>query len=138
MNVTTTVLLFGIYLFLLKIVLALQQLSLHWEILIMLLYPSVSMDFLSYSERDALFHSITYDYSCADCNHLRYVPGKNTFKLGSSAPTCEFCEWVQVGIGVYLRSSLTHFHLHAAAIAHRNHFFCVYQQNKSSESKVKF
>ena len=26
----------------------------------------------------------------------------------------------------------------AAAIVHRNHFFCLYQQNKSSESKVKF
>ena len=26
----------------------------------------------------------------------------------------------------------------AAAIVHRNHFFCFYQQNKSSESKVKF
>ena len=25
-----------------------------------------------------------------------------------------------------------------AAIAHRNHFFCLYQQNKSSESKTKF
>ena len=26
----------------------------------------------------------------------------------------------------------------AAAMVHRNHFFCLYQQNKSSESKVKF
>ena len=26
----------------------------------------------------------------------------------------------------------------ASAIVHRNHFFCLYQQNKSSESKVKF
>ena len=26
----------------------------------------------------------------------------------------------------------------AAAIVHRNHFFCLYQQNKSSESKAKF
>ena len=26
----------------------------------------------------------------------------------------------------------------AAAIIHRNHFLCLYQQNKSSESKVKF
>ena len=41
-----------------------------------------------------------------------------------------------------IRSSLTHIHgFHpacATAIAHRNHFFCFYQQNKSSESKVKF
>ena len=27
---------------------------------------------------------------------------------------------------------------YAAAIVHRNHFFCLYQQNESSESKVKF
>ena len=27
---------------------------------------------------------------------------------------------------------------HATVIVHRNHFFCLYQQNKSSESKVKF
>ena len=26
----------------------------------------------------------------------------------------------------------------AAAIVHRNHFFCLYQQNKCSESKIKF
>ena len=26
----------------------------------------------------------------------------------------------------------------AAAIVHRNHFFCLYQKNKSSESKPKF
>ena len=26
----------------------------------------------------------------------------------------------------------------AAAIVHRNHFFCLYQKDKSSESKVKF
>ena len=26
----------------------------------------VSIDFSSYSQRDALFHCITYDYSCAD------------------------------------------------------------------------
>ena len=26
----------------------------------------------------------------------------------------------------------------AAAIVHKNHYFCLYQQNKSSESKVKF
>ena len=26
----------------------------------------------------------------------------------------------------------------AAALVHRNHLFCLYQQNKSSESKVQF
>ena len=41
---------------------------------------------------------------------------------------------------VSIRSSLTHPWFSAActaAIVHRNHLFCLYQQNKSSESKVK-
>ena len=59
----------------------------------------------------------------------------------------EFCEWVQVGIDVYIphRKYQVKSHLSpwfsatcAAAIVHRNHFFHLYQQNKSSESKVKF
>ena len=42
-----------------------------------------------------------------------------------------------------ITSSLTHIHLltHApcrAAIVHRNHFFCLYQKDKSSDFKVKF
>ena len=39
---------------------------------------SVSIDFPSNSERDAPFHRIAYDYSCADCDglrdHLKDVP----------------------------------------------------------------
>ena len=39
---------------------------------------SVSTDFPSYSQWDAPFHCITYDYSCADLDglrdHLRDVP----------------------------------------------------------------
>ena len=42
------------------------------------LVVSVSIDFSSYSKRDASFHRIAYDYSCADwdglCDHLRDVP----------------------------------------------------------------
>ena len=59
----------------------------------------------------------------------------------------EFCEWVQVGNDVYIPHRKYQVKPHsspwfsaacAAAIVHRNHFFCLYQQNKSSESKVKF
>ena len=59
----------------------------------------------------------------------------------------EFCEWVQVGIDVYIPHRKYQVKPHsspwfsaacAAAIVHRNHFFCLYQQNKSSQSKVKF
>ena len=63
---------------------------------------SVSIDFLSNSQRDAPFHCIAYDYSCADWHglrdHLRDVPWENIFKLDTSAAASEFCEWVWVGI----------------------------------------
>ena len=68
-------------------------------------FVSVFIDFTSYSKRDALFHHIAYDYSCADWDglddHLRDVPWENIFKLSASAAASEFFEWVQVGIDVY-------------------------------------
>ena len=81
------------------------------------------------------------------CDHLRDVPWENIFKLGASTAACEFCEWVQVGIDAYIPHCKYQVKPHsspwfsaacAAAIVHRNHFFRLYQQNKSSESKVKF
>ena len=68
-------------------------------------------------------------------------------KLSASAAASEFCEWLQVGIDVYIphckyqvkpHSSPSFSAACAAAIVHGNHFFRLYQQNKSSESKVKF
>ena len=57
---------------------------------------SVSIDFPSNSQRDAPFHRIAYDYSCADWDglhdHLRDVPWEDIFKLGASAATSQFCE----------------------------------------------
>ena len=77
-----------------------------------------SIDFPSKSQRDAPFHRLPYDYSRADwdgfCDHLRDFPWEDIFTLSASAS--EFCEWVQVGIDVYIsliisiRSSLTHLH----------------------------
>ena len=67
---------------------------------------SVSSDFLSNSQQHAPFHHIPYSYSCADwdvlCEHLRDLPRKNIFKLSASAAASEFCEWVQIGIDVYI------------------------------------
>ena len=69
------------------------------------------------------------------------------FKLSASAAASEFCEWIQVGIDVYIPHRKYQVKPHsspwfsaacAAAIVYRNHFFRFYQQNKSSESKVKF
>ena len=54
------------------------------------------------------------------------------FKLGGSAAASEFCEWVQVGIDVYIPHGKYQVKPHsspwfstacAAAIVHRNHFF---------------
>ena len=69
---------------------------------------SVPIDFPSYSQWDAQFHRIAYDYSHADWDglhdHLSDVPWENTFKLGTSAAASEFCEWVEGGIHVYIHS----------------------------------
>ena len=94
---------------------------------------------------------MAYDYSRADwdglCDHMRDVPWEDIFKLSASAAASAFCEWVQVRIDVYIPHRKYQVKPHsspwfsaacAAAIVHRNHFFRLYQQSKSSESKVKF
>ena len=67
---------------------------------------SVSIEFPSKSQRGVPFHCRAYDYSCADwdslCDHLRDVPWEDIFKYGASAAASEFCEWVKVGIDVYI------------------------------------
>ena len=107
---------------------------------------SVSIDFPSNSQRDAQFHCIAYDYSRADWDglydHLRDAPWEDIFKLSASAAASEFCEWVQVGIDVYIPRRKYQVKPHSfprfsaacpAAIVHRNHFFRLYQQNKSEK-----
>ena len=87
-------------------------------------------------KKDALFHRIAYDYLCADWygphDHLIDVQWLYIFKLGASATASKFCEWVQVGIDVYIPHckyqvkslSFPWFSADgAAAIVHRNHFF---------------
>ena len=65
----------------------------------------------------------------------------------ASAAASEFFERVQVGIDVYIphrkyqvkpHSSPWFSAAFASAIIHRNHFFRLYQNEKSSDSKVKF
>ena len=59
----------------------------------------------------------------------------------ASAAASKFCEWIQVGIDVCIPHCKYHVKPHSSvwfssyAIVHRNHFFCLYQKNKSSESK---
>ena len=61
----------------------------------------------------------------------------------ASAAASEFCEWVQVGIDVYNPHQKYHAKPHSsllfsaacvATIVQRNHFFRLYQKDKSSES----
>ena len=67
---------------------------------------SASIDFPSYSQGDVPFHCISSGYSCGDwdslCYHLRDLPWEDIFELSASAAACEFCEWVQIGIDVYI------------------------------------
>ena len=108
---------------------------------------SVPINVPSSSQRNAQFHRIAYEYSHADwnglCDHLRDVPLEDIFKLGAFATASGFCEWVKV----YTPHRKNHLKHHsspwfsaacAATIVHRNHFFRLYQENKSPESKVKF
>ena len=68
---------------------------------------------------------------------------EDIFKLKAFAAASEFCEWVQIGIDVYIphkkyqmkpHSSTWFSAAYAAAIVHRNHFFRSYQKDKSSDS----
>ena len=112
---------------------------------------SVSIDFPSNSQWDAPFHPTAYDYPCANWyslhDHLRDVPWDDIIKFSTSAAGCEFSEWGQVGIDVYVphRKYQVKRHLSpwfsvtcAAVVVHRYHFFRLYHWNKSSESRVKF
>ena len=65
----------------------------------------------------------------------------------SSAAASQFCEWVQVGIHVYIPHRKYGVKPHSspwvsaactAAIVHRNNVFRLYLKDKSSDSKVKF
>ena len=79
-------------------------------------------------------------------DHLGGIPWEDIFKLDASAAAREFCEWVQVGINVYIPHQKYHVKPHSSpwlsgasadAIINRNHLLGFYQQNKSSESKEK-
>ena len=112
---------------------------------------SVSINFPSNPQQDALFHHIVCDYFHGDWDglhdHLRDVPWGNLFKLGASAAASEFCECVQVGINVYIPHKKYQVKPHsspwfsaacAAAIVHRKHFFRLCQEDKSSDCEVTF
>ena len=69
---------------------------------------TVSIDFPSNSQENALFHCIAYDYSCADWDslydHLRYVPLEDILNL---VIMLLLVMYILLG---NIRSSLTHLH----------------------------
>ena len=78
---------------------------------------------------------------------MRFVAWDDVFKLSASAAASDLFESVQVGNDVYIPHSKSQVNPQsspwfsaacAAVIVHRNHFFRLYQQIKSSGSKVKF
>ena len=112
---------------------------------------SVSIEFPLNSKRDVPFHLIVYDYLVL----IRMVfviiwemfLGK--ISLNSILPLLlvKFFEWIQVGIDVYIPHCQYHVKPYsspwfsaafAAAIVDKNHFSQLYEQNKPTESKVKF
>ena len=110
---------------------------------------SVSIDYVIGSDRDAPFHRTAFDYTKADWDgfrdHLRDVPWDDIFRGGASKAASEFSEWLQVGVDVYIPNRKYQVKPHsspwftpacAATIAHRNHFFRLYQCDGSIASRV--
>ena len=73
--------------------------------------------------------------------------GRISLNLVLPAAASEFCVWVQVGIDVYIPHRNNQVKPHSSPwfsaacpvpIVHRNHFFHLYQKDKSSDSKIKF
>ena len=73
------------------------------------------------------------------CDNLRDVSWNDAFKFNSSTAT-EFCQWVWVGRDVHIPHCHCNYRVKpesspcfspscSVAIAHRNHFFCLYQES---------
>ena len=76
---------------------------------------SVSVDFPSNSQRDAPFHRIAYDYSCADWDglrdHLRDLPWEDIFLLLLVNFVSGFrLELMYISLIENIRSSFIHLH----------------------------
>ena len=100
---------------------------------------------------DAPFHRTVFRYSKADWDGFRSfisgIPISDIFKHGSSKIASLLSDWILVGMESYIPSKTFQLKPNsqpwfspecAAAIAHRNHFFHLYHQNRSDETKAAF
>ena len=101
---------------------------------------------------DAPFHRKVYRYSKADWDGFRSyiseIPVSDIFKKhGSSKIASHVSDWIVDGMECYIPSKTYQLKPNsqpwftpecAAAIAHRNHFFHLYHQNRSDETKAQF
>ena len=64
------------------------------------------IDFPSNWKRIPHLNCIACDYSFVNwdgfCDHFRDAPREDIFKLGAPATASEFCDWVQLGVDVYI------------------------------------
>ena len=132
LTVNLTVLFFWIYFFFLTLVFVLQWHFLHWKILIMLL-SQFPLTFQQTQNRMPPFHCIAYNYSHADWDGLRDHLRDISWRISLNSVFL----LLLVNFVSGFRSSPWFSAACAAAIFHRNYFIRLYQQNKSSESKVK-
>ena len=100
---------------------------------------------------DAPFHRKVFRYSKADWDGFRSfitdIPLSNIFKNCSSEIASQLSDWIFVGMETYIPSKTYQQKPNsqpwftpecAAAIAHRNHFFHLYHQNRTDETKAEF
>ena len=78
---------------------------------------------------------------------MRDFPWEDIFEISASAAASERCDWLQVGIYIYILHRKYEVRPHSSpwfsapspfAIVYRNHFFHLHQQNKSAETEEKF
>ena len=149
-TVILTVLLFWIYFFPLTLVFVLQWLSLHWEILVIFL-SQFSLSF--HHIHNGMPHFVAYLMTILVLIEMVFVitwemfHGRILLNSVLLLLLVKFCECVQVEIHVYISHQKYQVKSHsspwfsaacAAPIVYKNHFFCLYQKDKSAQSKTKF
>jgi hypothetical protein len=111
----------------------------------------VSVSYTSAKMTTQPFHRTVYQFGKADWDGFRSfladVPWASLFKHGPDRAADEISEWVKLGMGIYIPSRTYQVKAHshpwfgpacASAIAHRNHYFKLYNASGSPESKYQF